>query len=80
MREFQDDKGATWVASVEEKGGADYKGRYGFLIKPKAENGVGEHSLEDICWNSAKTAERTLATMSEAELRRRLSVALGRKG
>ena len=34
--------------------------------------------LNDVRWNSAKTADRTLATMSDVELRRRLRAALGR--
>ena len=80
MREFQDESGIIWVASVEERPGGDYKGRFGFRIATKGGTGAGDLSLTEVRWNSPKTAERTLATMSEGELRRRLKIALGRKG
>jgi hypothetical protein len=61
---------------VRERPGPDYKGRYYFWVEPE---GGGEGvPLLDIRWNSERTAERTLATMSEVELRRRLRSALGR--
>jgi hypothetical protein len=79
MREFRDENGAVWVASVEERDGDDYKGRYALRITPG--EGVPEEAVEveDVRWNSPKTAERTLKTMSEGELRRRLRIGLGRK-
>jgi len=76
MREFSDGQGAAWSATVRERVGPDYKGRYYFWVEPK---GGGEGvALLDVRWNSARTAERTLKTMSEVELRRRLRSALGR--
>jgi hypothetical protein len=78
MKRFVDDEGSVWVASVKERPGEDYKGRFGFVIAP--EGGAPEVELEDVRWNSRKTAERTLRTMSSAELKRRLHSALGRKG
>lgn len=80
MREFEDEAGAAWVASVQERAGDDYKGRYGFQVKPKDGNGGKGFSVEDVRWNSPGTAERTLSTMAEKELRRLLRIALGRKG
>ena len=78
MREFKDDSGNAWVATVQERPGDDYKGRFVFVVSP-GEGGAGEEfPLEDVRWNSEKTAERTLQTMSEKELRRRLGIALGR--
>ena len=79
MREFRDESGVFWVASIEERLGDDYKGRFGFLMSPKDGPSDGSVSLDDVRWNSAKTAERTLRTMSEKELRRRLRIARGRK-
>jgi hypothetical protein len=80
MREFQDDQGVAWVASVRERPGEDYKGRFWFVMVPKGgdpqEDGV---DLLDVRWNSLKTAERTLKTMSDRELRRRHRWAVGRK-
>jgi len=76
MREFADAQGRTWTASVGERDGADYKGRF-FLVMTPSE--AGEPSaLLDVRWNSRKSAARTLETMSLVELRRRLRSAVGR--
>ena len=76
MREFTDGGGAAWTATVRERTGPDYKGRFYFWFEPKG--GGDGAALLDVRWNSARTAERTLDTMSEVELRRRLRSALGR--
>jgi hypothetical protein len=76
MRQFKDADGAVWTATVRERVGPDYKGRYRLWLEP-ADGGDGV-ALLDVRWNSERTAERTLATMSEVELRRRLRSALGR--
>lgn len=76
MREFTDGKGAAWMATVRERTGPDYKGRFYFWVEPKS-GGEGTPLL-DMRWNSARTAERTLKTLSEVELRRRLRAAQGR--
>lgn len=78
MRKFQDEQGVTWVASCRERSGDDYKGRY-WLVMDR-EGGAEDEGLElaDVQWNSSRTAERTLRTMSEVELRRRHRSALGR--
>ncbi len=78
MREFQDEYGATWVASVRERSGDDYKGRYWFVMIPEGGAREEEVELVDVRWNSKKTAERTLQTMSELELGRRHRSAIGR--
>jgi len=78
MREFRDDAGKVWVARIQERPGDDYKGRYFFVASPAEGSASEEYPLEDVRWNSEKTAERTLRTMSEVELRRRLKIALGR--
>jgi hypothetical protein len=76
MREFRDQSGKVWTAAVQERTGPDYKGRYFFWFEPRA-GGEGV-ALSDVRWNSEPTARRTLGTMSEVELRRRLRSALGR--
>lgn len=83
MREFDDASGATWVATVDERPGTDYKGRY--FLRLRAEGGGEDRggedegvALLDVRWNSRRTAERTVETMSETELRRRLRLARGR--
>ncbi len=82
MREFEDREGRRWKAEVAERMGTDYKGRYHLVMRAAegGERGDGPAvvSLEDVRWNTPRTADRTLATMSVAELRRRLGQALGR--
>jgi hypothetical protein len=77
VREFVDETKTRWTASVEERPGVDYQGRYHFVAQRS--DGTGERvALGDIQWNSLHTARRTLETMSEVELRRRLRSAVGR--
>ena len=76
MREFQDEHGVSWVATVAFREGPDYKGAFHFVMTP-AEGG-DPVELKDIRWNSERTARRTLETMSVVELRRRLRSARGR--
>ncbi len=77
MTEFLDQHGHAWTATVRSESGTDYKGRYYLHMRKEggADDGV---SLADVRWNSPGTAERTLATMSDVELRRRLRSAVGR--
>jgi hypothetical protein len=77
MREFLDSEGGTWVATVRSEERLDYKGRHHLFFHPEGADGQGVELL-DVKWNSQDTAERTLATMSGVELRKRLRSALGR--
>jgi hypothetical protein len=77
MREFTDENGGAWSAAVRERQGPDYKGRFYLWLEPKS-GGEGV-ALVDVRWNSETTAQRTLDTMSEVELRRRLRQARGRQ-
>ncbi len=75
MRQFTDHQKNQWTASVHRTDGPDYKGRYVMVL----ENDLGQSiALNDIRWNTEKTAYRTLQTMSDVELRRRLRSATGR--
>jgi hypothetical protein len=76
MKEFADGDGRRWVASAEEETSTDYKGRYYMVMKPA--DGGPALPLRDVRWNSERTARRTIETMSDVELRRRLRVARGR--
>jgi hypothetical protein len=77
MRKFMDSKGGAWVAAVRSEAGLDFKGRHHLCFHPEDAEDEG-FELLDVRWNSQGTAERTLATMSDVELRRRLRSALGR--
>lgn len=83
MRQFRDEQGRVWEAAVGRRSGPDFKGRYFFVARPAPNGGASvreEVVLGDLRWNSEKTARRTLETMSEVELRRRLRSARGRAG
>lgn len=77
MREFTDQSGNEWIASVASEEGPDYKGRFYFVMRPQ--EGDDRVALVDVRWNSERTAQRTLETMSLVELRRRLRSAVGRQ-
>jgi hypothetical protein len=77
MKPFRDEDGKVWVASVRVRPGRDYKGRFYFFMEPDGGDSDGI-ALLDVRWNSERTAQRTLETMSEVELRRRLRSARGR--
>lgn len=80
MREFTDAQGGRWRASArrDDAKNADYKGRLFLVIEPLDGAAEGVLELPEVRWNSERTAERTIATMSTVELRRRLRSALGR--
>jgi hypothetical protein len=77
VRDFIDEQGRAWKASIEGREGLDYQGRYHFVARLADGSGVPV-ALEDVRWNSEHTARRTLETMSDVELRRRLRSARGR--
>ncbi len=79
MREFESHDGSRWKASVRQHEGPDYKGRYHFSVWPAGGSEEEAVPLPEIRWNSEKTARRTLESMSDVELRRRLRSALGRR-
>lgn len=78
MRDFRDAAGGEWTATIREEPGTDYKGRFHLLMVPRGGDERQGLALEDVRWNSERTARRTLETMSEVELRRRLRTARGR--
>jgi len=79
MREFTDASGRAWTATIRGEAGSDYKGRFHLVLGPHDATD-DELELPEIRWNSERTARRTLETMSEVELRRRLRTALARHG
>jgi hypothetical protein len=78
VRIFADEDGRRWVASVRERPGKDYKGRCYFFFQPEGATEADGVALVDIRWNNERTADRTLKSMSDVELRRRLRSAQGR--
>jgi len=80
MREFEDESGSVWLASVRERAGDNYKGRFGFQVSERDGHRGEGFSVEEVRWNSPSTAQRSLSTMAEKELRRLLRIARGRRG
>ena len=78
VRRFTDDDGQLWRAFAVAESTGDYKGRFYLALSPDAEAETEALHLPEVRWNSLDTAERTLRTMSEVEMRRRLRSALGR--
>lgn len=76
MRDFHDEDGQAWTATVGRNEGMDYKGLFHLVMTPR--DGGVPVELTDIRWNTERTARRTLETMSVVELRRRLRSARGR--
>jgi hypothetical protein len=77
MKTFTDEQGATWVASAREERTVRHHGRW-FLVFHAEGDDAAILSMPEVRWQTRATAERTLRTMSEFELRRRLHILLER--
>jgi len=80
MREVEDETGRVWVVGVRARPGLDFKGRYAFWVRASEGGDQTGVVLDDVRWNSEKTARRTLETISTVELLRRIHWARGRAG
>jgi len=73
MKAFMDQDGAAWVAGAREEQTSRHHGRWFLVFHPEG----GEDQLlamPEVRWQTRATAARTLRTMSDFELRRRLHV------
>jgi hypothetical protein len=77
MKNFTGEDGREWVATAREEDTPRHHGRW-FLVLHPANGGSPELMLPEIRWKSRRTAVRTLRTMSDFELRRRLRIATRR--
>lgn len=76
MKTFQDGHGEEWVATALEEATPRHHGRW-YMAFRKADGGsLLPHG--EVRWKTRATAERTIRTMNDAELRRRLASLLGR--
>jgi hypothetical protein len=71
MKTFTDGTGAAWVASAMEENTPRHHGRWFLVFHAEGEEGP-VLSMPEVRWQTRATAERTLRTMSDFELRRRL--------
>lgn len=79
MKQFTDEQGRAWVATALEEDSPRHFGRWYLVFEPagKTEERV---PVPEVRWQTQATARRTLQTMSEFELRRRVASALKRFG
>ena len=77
MRSFVAADGRPWLASAREEQTPRHHGRW-YLIFHEAEDDGRLYPMPEVRWQTRQSAERTLRTMSEFELRRRLDTVLGR--
>ena len=74
MKRFTDEKGGAWIATALEEDTPRHHGRWYMVLRPEG-GSEAELMLPEVRWQSLHSAERTLATMSDFELRRRLRIA-----
>jgi hypothetical protein len=77
MKQFSDDAGTVWVAGAREEDTPRHHGRW-YLIFHRSDDESATLSMPEVRWQTRATAERTLKTMSDFELRRRLHIVLER--
>jgi hypothetical protein len=79
MRTFVDEQGRGWVATAHEEDTPRHHGRW-YLVFHPAEAETPRLPALDVRWQTRATAERTIRTMSELELLRRLTSVMLRAG
>ena len=79
MKQFTDANGEQWVATAVEEETPRHHGRW-YLVFHPANASDQLCPVPEVRWQTAATAARTLRTMSDFELRRRLQSALERYG
>jgi hypothetical protein len=71
MKQFLDEQGAAWIASAREESTPRHHGRWFLVFHPAADDSA-LLSMPEVRWQTRATARRTLHSMSDFELRRRL--------
>lgn len=74
MKTFTDERGREWTADAREEDTPRHHGRW-FLVLAPADGDGPELILPEVRWQSHRSAVRTLDTMGDFELRRRLRMA-----
>ena len=76
MKTFKDDAGQSWTAGVAREDTVRHHGLWYLIFRREGAGPALE--VPEIRWQTEATAERTLRTMSDFELRRRLHSAIAR--
>jgi len=77
MRTLVDNEGREWRATAWEEETTRHHGRWYLVFHPEGDEETAL-PIEDLRWQNRETAERTITTMSEAELLRRFRLARAR--
>jgi len=78
MRSFHDAAGREWLADTVEEDTPRHHGRWYLVFRPADGDGP-VLPMPEVRWQTRETAERTIATMSLTELRRRLAAVRARR-
>ena len=78
MKTFRAENGEAWVASAEREHTERHHGVW-YLVFHREAAGSARLPMYEVRWQTRATAERTLLTMSDFELRRRLKSAIARQ-
>ena len=77
MKTFKAENGETWVASAAREDTERHHGVWYLVFHPEGQP-AERLPAEEVRWQTRATAERTLRTMSDFELVRRLNSAIAR--
>jgi hypothetical protein len=77
MKQFVDEQGRQWVATAAKEDTPRHHGKWYMIFHP-ADDPQTQLPVPEIRWQTAATAARTIRTMADFELRRRLKSALER--
>ena len=78
MKIFKDEAGKEWVATAAEEDTPRHHGTWYMVMRGSGAE-QAEYPVPEVRWQTAATAARTLRTMSDFELRRRLKSAVLRE-
>ena len=77
MRIFNAEDATEWVATAREEATPRHHGRWYLLFHTRGDDST-TWPMPEVRWQTFQSADRTLATMSVFELRRRLATVLAR--
>jgi hypothetical protein len=79
VRTFTDGQQERWIATARHEDTPRHHGRWYLVFHPEGEPDL-MYPMSEVRWQTQQSAERTIRTMSEFELRRRLKSVLARFG
>ncbi|MGQ0562631.1 MAG: hypothetical protein ACT443_12245 [Gemmatimonadota bacterium] len=74
MKRFSDENGQSWVATARQEDTPRHHGTW-YLVFHREDDAQRVYPVPEVRWQTPATAARTLRTMSDFELRRRLNSA-----